>query len=342
MPSTGWNLFVASGVALVVYIAARAEMVLLGLIAGTLTFVVGWLLGYAINQELLDSMELSRIVGAGSVTVFAIVWTLLYSQEEYLLGLIVVCLAWFAAWFTSSMGPIKGNTGAMATIDEPRPPAGSDPEGPIDLGGPDEPVPDNGGGFLSSLFSFGTDEPREPEGYPADERAGPRRDDDSFSEPVEPSRPTTDTDSAESIFGLGIFYEGDPDEPSAGAEDGGPTSSTGADGDGRTQPNAAERRSADGGPTNPPEQGAEPAATDRTRPTATGPKPDSRDSDSKPDGSPPDQTPIDEAALDPPVEEGDGPRTSSSTGPADRGENGDDPPEDHRVDVDDDSGFIFG
>lgn len=127
MPSTGWNVFVTSVVLLVVYFAFQAGDILLGLIAGTLVFVVGWLLGYARSNQILDSMGIGRMFVSGAVTVFAIVWAILVSKE-YLLGLIVICLVWFAAWFTSEMGPIKGTSGAMATevVDEPKPPENHD------------------------------------------------------------------------------------------------------------------------------------------------------------------------------------------------------------------------
>ena len=323
MPSTGWNVFVASLVTLVVYIAVQANMVLLGIIAGTLTFVTGWLLGYAINQELLDSMELSRIAVAGGITVFAIVYTLLYSQQEYILGLIVVCLVWFAAWFTSSMGPIKGNTGAMETIDEPRPPTGAEPGEPVHLGGPEERYTDDDddSGFLGGLLSIGADDDA------VEYSTGPERHDDgsagsadATTETVTGSTSAATTTSEESIFGLGIFYEevaestgADPDEP-AQTDPGQQSVPTSND--------AADETEETGGPVNvpidQPEQRKESAAADHTRPSATG-----------------DQS---AAAADAENE------ANTDTEPAaEVAAEADEPPEEHRVDIEeDDSGFVFG
>lgn len=364
MPSTGWNVFVASLVALVVYIAVQAEMVLLGIVAGTLTFLSGWLLGYAINHDLLDSMELSRILAAGGVTVFAIVWTLLYTQREYILGLIVVCLVWFAAWFTSSMGPIKGNTGAMETIDEPRPPAGTEPGEPLHLGGPEEQYnsdTEGDSGFLSGLLSFGAEDDVE---Y----TTGPESESRSETAAQSADTQSSTTTSEGSIFGLGIFYEGEP-EPSAGADDQPPAR---AEAEPATDPNQPSQEP-DGDPievpVDPPEQQRKAAAADHTRPSVTETTP-SNSGGAEPGGTEPAKQhqprrePANSPGRDtqhPPSDpEASDNNHSASTGASgstaaadseantatesaadDEGE--EDPPEEHRVDVeDDDGGFVFG
>jgi hypothetical protein len=92
----------------------------------------------------------------------------------------VIALVSFAAWFTSEMGPIKGETRPNAPINEPRPPEGPRPETPVDLGG----VPDsttNGdesrgssviGGLRDLLSPSKTDAP-EPPNSAAPGPAGP-------------------------------------------------------------------------------------------------------------------------------------------------------------------------
>lgn len=384
MPSTGWNVFVVSGVALVVYTAVRAEMILLGIIAGTLTFVTGWLLGYALNQDLLDSMESSRVLAAGGVTVFAIVWTLLYTQSQYILGLIVVCLVWFAAWFTSSMGPIKGDTGAMETIDEPRPAGTPEPGDPLDLGGPDDrPAESAGGGFLSGLFSFGGDERHRADRHAPEQGGGVAP---SGSQPSGGSAETTATDTADtdpateqsghaegsrgSIFGLGIFYEGDPG-PSAGA-----TEERGRETESRTATNESKTHQPSGA-TEAPDGGGEQASADHRRPGATrtgqgaGNGPSQRSSVQTSPGSQPEtatgdlpsqrrdtrtrkqREPVDSPGRSTTERSPEGYTTyrGSSGDGADaevesrvtaEGPGGNDPPEEHRVDVDESDGFLFG
>lgn len=305
MPSTGWNVFVGSLVALVVYTAVQAEMVLLGIAAGILTFVTGWLLGYAINEDLLDSMELSRIAVAGAVTVFAIVYTLLYTQQQYILGLVVVCLVWFAAWFTSSMGPIKGDTGAMETIDEPRPPAGTEPGEALHLGSPEEQYTADDGGSLGGLLGFGS--AAGDTAYSTD----PAGSDDTAAQTADSTTQTATTRSGtktseESIFGLGIFYETAP------------TSNAGADGHAPTR-----------------------IDTHRTpEPTQQAPQsPQSPQSDDRPGDSPTRATEHPSAGHT--LEASDSSHDATPTGSdADQAEQ---PPDEHRVDVaDDDSGFVFG
>jgi len=326
MPSTGWNVFVASLVALVVYIAVQAEMVLLGVLAGTLTFVSGWLLGYAINHDMLNSMEPSRIVAAGGVTVFAIVWTLLYSQQRYLLGLIVVCLAWFAAWFTSSMGPIKGSTGAMETIDEPQPPAGSEPGEQIHLGGPEEQYNDDeGGGFVRGLLGFGsgddsTEYTTEPETAAEDTSTTDTQSSDTQSSP---------TTSEGSIFGLGIFYEGEP-EPSAGADEQAPTR-TQADQDAEVDQASEEPDySPTEAPVEPPDQQRD-VAGDHTRPSSTGAEYDPNRGASTGASGGADTVATADREAD-----------ADTTAAEEDHDEADEPPEEHRVDVAaEESGFVF-
>lgn len=360
MPSTGWNVFVASLVALVVYIAVQAEMVLLGIVAGTLTFVSGWLLGYAINQDLLDSMELSRVLVAGGVTAFAIVYTLLYTRQQYILGLIVVCLVWFAAWFTSSMGPIKGSTGAMETIDEPRPPAGAEPGEPLHLGGPEEQYNDetNDDGFLGGLLSFGsTDADTAYRTEPENRLDGSEETADGSA--LDHSRTTT---SEESLFGLGIFYEENP-APEAGAEDQPPVRAE-TDQSAATPEQRRERPDESmGSPADPPEQQRKPAAADHTRPSSTGnastqSQPTDAGGSDAATASEPRREPVDSPGRDADhstesYDTSQGASTGASgsadaatdagtEGDADAGDD-DEPPEEHRVDLeDDDSGFIFG
>lgn len=384
MPSTGWNVFVVSGVALVVYTAVRAEMILLGIIAGTLTFVTGWLLGYALNQDLLDSMESSRILAAGGVTVFAIVWTLLYTQSQYILGLIVVCLVWFAAWFTSSMGPIKGDTGAMETIDEPRPAGSPEPGEPLDIGGPDHgPAESAGGGFLSGLFSFGGDERRRTDRHAPEQSGGvaPSGSHQSGGSAEPTAHDTTDTEPATepcghaegskgSIFGLGIFYEGDPG-PSAGATEERVTAT-----ESRTTSTESTTHQPSG-VTEPPDGNGEPASADHRRPGATrtgqtaGNSPSQRSSAKSspgsqretPTGDQPSQRrdtrtrkqrePADSpgrSTTERPPESyntyrgssGDGADADAESRATAEGPGGNDPPEDHRVEVEDSDGFLFG
>ena len=343
MPSTGWNVFVTSVVALVVYIAFEAEMVLLGIIAGTLTFVTGWLLGYAINQDLLDSMELSRLLVAGTVTVFAIVWTLLYTQQAYIRGLIVICLVWFAAWFTSSMGPIKGRTGAMETIDEPRPPAGTEPGEQLHLGGPEDQYNDgDDGGFLGGLLRFGSEASGGSANY-ATEPETPS--DESETSRTQPTESTGITTSGESLFGLGIFYEEEPS--SAGVEEDSPVvSATPRNQEPATQPQS-EPSDGEGAPeatVDPPERRRELAASDHTRPSTTGTSSSNVDQSGRVGDESEEETPHSEptGATNATT---DGDTTSESDSRESDAETGeeDEPPEAHRVDVEeDDSGFIFG
>lgn len=347
MPSTGWNVFVASLVALVVYIAVQAELVLLGIVAGTLTFLGGWLLGYAINHDLLDSMEWSRIVVAGGVTAFTIVYTLLYSQQRYVLGLIVVCLVWFAAWFTSSMGPIKGNTGAMETIDEPQPPAGTEPGEPLHLGGPEERYNDDeNGGFLGGLLSFGAaddteyaTEPNGAETAPERNRAG-TADRSTQAEAADRTETAGTTNSSESIFGLGIFYEGEQ-EPSAGADDELVTRTESGPETGQV---AATSREPDEEPVEVPvDQADQPgqrdqsAAAESTEPDTTSPAPEPGNHTAPAGTDPADQRRTSRGPVD---SGGDGGETEADADAAEPED--DEPPEEHRVDVADDSDFVFG
>lgn len=314
MPSTAWNVFVASGVAIVVYFAARMGQVLLGLAAGTILFLGGWLTGYAINHDLLDSLGLLRIGVAGTVSAFVVFWTVVVEEGAFLTGMIVMGLVWFAAWFTSEMGPIKGERGAMATIDEPKPPEGPRPGTPVNLGGDADATPDtaDSSGVLGKLRGVITPSaPEPPAGGESDapDAEGPSPDDltehgDGREEPTYTTREVDPNDAPsggkESIFGLGIFYEGDPEGTPAGAETDG------------AEPSATER---------------EPKGGDHTRPGASEPRPES-------DGGEADETdeePIEVEVDDDPADDGD------DTDPT---ESRDDPPEEHRVDVED-SGFIF-
>ena len=172
------------------------------------------------------------------------------------------------------------------------------------------------------------------------------------------------TTSEESIFGLGIFYEGEP-APDAGAEDQQPARVD------PHQPTEPERTDADANdhvtepPTDPPEQQRTPAAADHTRPSSTGAVTAAAD-DTRTEGAgaggepnprrePPDSPGRDTdhpaAGSGPAVYDTDG---GASTGAnegtdeaaaaeaQDEGPADEEPPDEHRVDVEDDSGFIFG
>jgi hypothetical protein len=234
VPSTAWNVFVASGVAVVVYLGVRMGKVLPAIAAGTILFVGGWMTGYAINQD--PPISLPRMLVAGGICGFVIVWTLLLSPGEYVLGGAVVALVSFAAWFTSEMGPIKSETRPTEPIDEPRPPEGPRPGTPLDLGGETESSASSDGtrgssvlGGLRDMLSPSEADAPEPPESDAPGAAGPSADELHDHPPADegedgPTYSTRRTDpeerpggEKESIFGLGIFYEGEPDPPPAGA-----------------------------------------------------------------------------------------------------------------------------
>ncbi len=233
VPSTAWNVSVASGVAVVVYLGVQMGTVLPAIAAGTILFVGGWMTGYAINQD--PPISLPRMLVGGGICGF-VVWTLLISPGKYVLGGVVIALVSFAAWFTSGMGPIKGETRSTAPIDEPRPPEGSPPGTPVDLGGETESSASSDGsrgssvlgGLRDMLSPSEADAPEPPESSspgPAGPSTEELRDqppaDEAEDGPTYSTRRTEPDEQPggekESIVGLGIFYEGDPDPAPAGA-----------------------------------------------------------------------------------------------------------------------------
>jgi hypothetical protein len=133
------------------------------------------------------------------------------------------------------MGPIKSETRPTEPIDEPRAPEGPRPGTPLDLGGePESTTSSDGshgrsfiGGLRKMLSPSASDAPEPPESN-APGAAGPSaeelRDHSSAEDDDGPTYSTRRTDpgersggETESIFGLGIFYEGDPDPAPAGA-----------------------------------------------------------------------------------------------------------------------------
>jgi hypothetical protein len=213
--------------------------------------------GYAINRD--PPISLPRMLTAGGICGFVVVWTLLISPGEYVLGGAVIALVSFAAWFTSEMGPIKGETPPTAPIDEPRPPEGPRPGTPVDLGGETESSASSDGNRGSSVLSglremlspSEADAPEPPESN-APGAAGPSADELRDHSPADeaedgPTYSTRRTDpderhggEKESIFGLGIFYEGDPDPSPAGATAEPSASSTEPKESDHTRPGASE------------------------------------------------------------------------------------------------------
>lgn len=349
MPSTAWNALVASGVVAVVYLGIRLGEVLSAIAAGAILFVGGWLTGYAVDRD--PPIGLPRMLTAGGICGFVVVWTLLIRQGDYLVGGGVIGLVSFAAWFTSEMGPIKGDTDPMAPIDEPKPPAGPRPGTPVDLGDgqePTEPADDRNDGpsVLTGLRAFlspsaadapeppdsGTDGPdaEEIRDRPAEARDGPTY----STRRADPDR--RPGGERESIFGLGIFYEGDPDGPTrAGASTS--TSAEPKEGDHR-RPGAVDGQ-CDGGERSNDADGdegsepAEPAPARRLREPLNSPR--------RPGKAP------EVESVDP--REGAATDAAESTGGAseehpDNAEavDDDEPPEEHRVRIEDEGGFVFG
>lgn len=75
VPSTAWNVVVASGIAVVGYLGVRMGKVLPAIAAGTILFVGGWMTGYAINRD--PPISFPRMLVAGGICGFVVVWTLL-------------------------------------------------------------------------------------------------------------------------------------------------------------------------------------------------------------------------------------------------------------------------
>ncbi|GAB7093331.1 hypothetical protein JCM30237_04830 [Halolamina litorea] len=385
MPSTGWNVFVASGVAIVVYLGFRMGQVLPALVAGTMLFIGGWMTGYAINQG--PPISLPRMLIAGGICGFVIVWTLLIEQGDYVIGGIVIGLVSFAAWFTSELGPIKGDASPTAPIDEPKPPEGPRPGTPLDLGG-DEPARrqsesngSDGSGLLGKIRSFATPPEPEPPDSDAPGPNGPDPDDLTTHDSPDDGGPTYSTrerdrseappttGERESIFGLGIFYEGDPDGPTdAGASADPEPSSTATEpkGGDHTKPGAADPRpdpSADGAPeavARGPASAEEPVEVDRSRnhepagqtaaPAGEGGEPTERLREPRDSPLRPGQEPATETGSGDELYRGDA--AAANGADANTGDDGRDgetgeaggesgQPEEHRVDVDE-GGFMFG
>ena len=388
MPSTGWNVFVASGVAVVVYLGLRMGRVLPALVAGTLLFIGGWMTGYAINEG--APISIPRMLVAGGICGFVIVWTLLIEQGNYVVGAVVIGLVSFAAWFTSELGPVKGDGGPTAAIDEPKAPEGPRPGTPVELGGgdaPERPTGTDGGerksvlGRIASTVTPSEPAPPEPESPGA---SGP--DADELTDHGDDATYTTrrvDRDASterESIFGLGIFYEGDPDGPSAAGATTTEPPTEPKDGD-HTRPGAAEPRPEGGvdaaeetneagdetdeasDETDEPveveidpdgEQTEEPATDDgRPEPAAepgeakpTGRLREPADSPLRPGKTPATETDSAEGGdglgVDLGSRDGVNETEASAERDAEEAADDDEPPEDHRVDVEDDGGFMFG
>lgn len=386
MPSTGWNVFVASGVAVVVYLGLRMGRVLPALVAGTLLFIGGWMTGYAINEG--APISIPRMLVAGGICGFVIVWTLLIEQGDYVVGAVVIGLVSFAAWFTSDIGPVAGNDGPMAAIDEPKPPEGPRPGTPVELGGGEVDDPPSSTesreresvlGRIASTVTPSEPEPPEPES-PGASGPDPAETTDHGGEDATYTTRRVDRDEAtecESVFGLGIFYEGDPEGPSAAG-----AATEPEDGD-HTRPGAEEPRpegGADAGddededetdePVEPIEMDVEESSDDdgdSERPPAAEPgeaKPTGRlrepaDSPLRPGKTPAKETGTggdhgDTAAVDVGSEAADAGDSEASVASGGDGEpeevdteaeaddTDDEPPEDHRVDIEDEGGFMFG
>lgn len=174
----------------------------------------------------------------------------------------MIALVSFAAWFTSEMRPIKGDTRPTAPIDESRPPEGPRPGTPVDLGGEPDSIT-NGDesrgssiiGGLRDLFSPAEADAPEPPNSAGPGAAGPSAEElrdhplaDGDEDGLTYSTRRTAPDERpggekESIFGLDIFYEKDPDPAPAGATTGPPESNVEPKESDHTRPGADENAS---------------------------------------------------------------------------------------------------